>query len=244
MSQVYHGRGFTNRDGALARVPCKSFVLYQIGFLQVGSLDVGIQLCRRDRCVAEQFLDNPQARFLPVQVRREAVPERMRMDVFCEPCNRIWKVRIETCCPFVPGNSQPLRRLPIHARRSGTSTLPNRTFRSLYPLPPNSQLRIVEFHVHNFESAQLGNTRARVQANLDHNEVAPACRSLALRWCRIYGIYRSFDQRVDFVSAKEIMQSTRHFDPFYWHPTAKFRLSVATSSIASLRYVIVAPFRY
>ena len=44
-------------------------------------VDVGVNLRRRNVSVAQHFLDDPQIRAVAEQMRREAVPQKVRIDV-------------------------------------------------------------------------------------------------------------------------------------------------------------------
>ena len=48
-------------------------------------IDVRVNLRRRDVGVAEHFLNNAQVRTVAQQMRRETVPEQMRINVFLQP---------------------------------------------------------------------------------------------------------------------------------------------------------------
>ena len=43
---------------------------------------VGVNLCRRNIGVAQHFLDDPQIRTVSEQVRREAMPQKVRIYIF------------------------------------------------------------------------------------------------------------------------------------------------------------------
>ena len=48
-------------------------------------IDMRIDLRRRNIGVAQHFLNNPQIGAVPKQMRRETVPEKVRVNIFLEP---------------------------------------------------------------------------------------------------------------------------------------------------------------
>ena len=61
---------------------------------QATRVDVAVDLCRRERCVAEEFLDDAQVGAALEEVRREGVPETM--GVAQEPSH---SARVEAAAP-------------------------------------------------------------------------------------------------------------------------------------------------
>ena len=48
-------------------------------------IDMRIDLRRRNIGVTQHFLNNPQIGAVPEQMRRETVPEKVRVNIFLEP---------------------------------------------------------------------------------------------------------------------------------------------------------------
>ena len=48
-------------------------------------IDMRIDLRRRNIGVTQHFLNNPQIGAVPQQMRRETVPEKVRVNIFLEP---------------------------------------------------------------------------------------------------------------------------------------------------------------
>ena len=48
-------------------------------------IDMRIDLCRRNIGVTQHFLNNSQIGAVPQQMRRETVPEKVRVNIFLQP---------------------------------------------------------------------------------------------------------------------------------------------------------------